>query len=289
MALSDLLAHLRRFLDSTNAPVLGIGIGVPGSVESQSDGVVESTQLGWHQVALGEAVRTALAVPVMVENDVNALAMAERLFGRGHDHSDFLVVTIGTGIGAGIIAGGTLQRGRHGGSGDLGHVPMVENGPVCQCGNRGCLEALIGESALLDAACRRSVLAAHDGIDRLLNAADAGDVRAREIYADAGRQLGRALAGVVNVIDPSVVTLLGEGVAAWAHWQAGFEPAFRGGLVPRSRSISVIVESWKDDAWAQGAASLVLSTPFDSTGVAGDQGDLVRQRLLGSMTERVRA
>jgi hypothetical protein len=85
---------------------------------------------------------------------------------------------------------------------------------------------------------------------------------------------------VVHTLDPETVLLLGEGTAAWEHWSVGFEPAFRSHLVSSRRSIPVTVETWQDESWAQGAAALVLATPFDADGVAGTQGNLVRKRFV---------
>jgi hypothetical protein len=84
----------------------------------------------------------------------------------------------------------------------------------------------------------------------------------------------------VNILDPEIVVVLGEGALAWSHWSFGFEPAFRGSLVPGKRGVSVVVEPWQDDGWAQGAAALVLASSFDTEGVAGEQGKLVRERLI---------
>ncbi len=109
-----------------------------------------------------------------------------------------------------------------------------------------------------------------------------GDERARTVFAEAGHLLGRTLAGVVNVLDPELVVVLGEGVAAWQFWAPGFESALRASLVPGKRGVEVAVETWQDDRWAQGAAALVLATPFDSDGVAGEQGRLVRERLVAN-------
>ncbi len=287
LAISGLVERVGAFIDSgDDSRVLGVGVGLPGTVLEQGVGVVDSTQLRWNQVPLGATLRRALDLPVVVENNVNALSVAEKLFGQGRDSEDFLVVTIGNGVGAGVVAGGSILRGTAGGAGDIGHVPVVEDGPLCQCGNHGCLEAVVGQGALLAAGRAAGVLDTADGIDRLRAAADAGDERAQRIYADAGRILGRALAGVVNVLDPELVVLLGEGVEAWAHWAGTFEPALRASLVPGKRGVAVVVESWQDDRWAQGAAALVLATPFDSDGVAGEQGRLVRERLVSTAGAR---
>jgi predicted NBD/HSP70 family sugar kinase len=216
---------------------------------------------------------------VLVENNVNALAMAEQLFGVGRQHRNYLVLTIGTGVGAAIVVDGIVVRGGAGGAGEIGHVPLYEDGEACTCGNRGCLETVVGEAALERRARAAGVIGESSGITALTRAADDGDREAQEIFGRSGHVLGRVVAGVVQIFDPEVVVVLGEGTAAWQHWSFGFEPAFRSALLPSRRGVPVVVENWSDESWAQGAASLVLSTPFDSEGVSGEQGRLVRSRL----------
>lgn len=279
--LADFVALLRQFIaGGSDAPMLGIGVGVPGSVDSQENGLVDSSQLDWNRVPIGAELRRELGLPVIVENNVNALAVAERLYGIGQFHDNFLVVTIGTGVGGGIVVDGSVLRGSRGGSGELGHIPVVLDGPACSCGNNGCLEAVIREATLLRTARDKGVIARTENIAALRDAADCGDTEAAKIFSDAGAILGRALAGVVHTLDPETVLLLGEGTAAWEHWSVGFEPAFRSHLVSSRRSIPVTVETWQDESWAQGAAALVLATPFDADGVAGTQGNLVRKRFV---------
>lgn len=279
--LADLTALLERFIAGNGGTrLLGVGVGVPGTVDRQGNGVVDSPNLGWNQVPLGATLRRELGLPVLVENNVNALAMAERLYGVGRQHESFLVVTIGTGVGAGIVVDGVVLRGAAGGAGEVGHLPVVDDGPLCPCGNHGCLEALIGEAPLVRIAQERGIIARDAGLGALRAAADAGDAAALEVFGEAGHLLGRALAGIVHTLDPELVILLGEGTVAWPHWAYGFEPAFRSALLPSRRGIGVVVESWQDESWAQGAAALVLATPFDADGLAGEQGRLVRERLV---------
>ncbi|NNU27731.1 ROK family transcriptional regulator [Isoptericola sediminis] len=287
-AVGELVEILRRFVaTSRHDPLLGIGVGIPGSVDAQATGTVDSTQLGWQHVPLGDILRRELAMPVLVENNVNALTMAERLFGQARGHDDVLVVTIGTGVGAGIVSDGVVLRGATGSVGEFGHLPVVPDGPVCQCGAHGCLEALVGEHAIVRDAVRRGLLEQDGTITDLQALADDGDEGARDLFATAGALLGRALAGAVNLLDPEIVVVLGEGVTAWPYWAAGFEPALRSAVIPRKRGIVVAVETWQDDRWAQGAASLVLSTPFDAQGRSGEQGRLVRERMnVSSRTEQ---
>jgi predicted NBD/HSP70 family sugar kinase len=279
--LADLTLLLRRFIaGGSDTPLLGIGVGVPGTVDNQGSGLVDSTQLGWNQVPLGSTLRRELALPVLVENNVNALAMAERLYGVGRLHDNFLVVTIGTGVGAGIVVDGVVLRGSSGGAGEVGHIPVGEDGPLCSCGNHGCLESYIGEAALVRSARAAGVIGAQSGMAALRAAADEGVPAAAAVFSEAGHRLGRALAGVVHTLDPEIVIVLGEGTAAWKHWSFGFELALRSALIPSRRQVAVAVENWQDESWAQGAAAIVLATPFDSDGLAGDQGRLVRARLV---------
>lgn len=288
--LGDLTDLLHRFISGgSNEPLLGIGVGVPGSVDRQGNGLVDSSQLGWSQVPIGSALRREFALPVLVENNVNALAVAERLYGVGRQHENFLVVTIGTGVGAGIVVDGVVLRGNAGGAGEIGHIPAEDNGPLCSCGSRGCLESLIGEAALVRLAHARGVIGEHSGMSALQAAANAGDAAAAAIFSEAGHRLGRALAGVVHTLDPEIIIVLGEGTAAWEHWSFGFEPALRSALIPSRRGVGVAIETWQDESWAQGAAAIVLATPFDSDGLAGDQGRLVRQRLVKQSSPREQA
>jgi predicted NBD/HSP70 family sugar kinase len=259
--------------------VLGVGVGVPGSVDAQASGVVDAPTLGWQDVKLGQALRNRLGVPVLVDNDVNTLAAAERLYGVGREHSSYLVVTIGRGVGCGIVIDGAIYRGAAGGAGEIGHIPISEDGPRCGCGAIGCLEAYIGSAGLLRSARGTGVVGPRGRLATLTKAARDGHAAAREVYAEAGRLLGRTVAGVVHTVDPEVMVLMGEGVDAWEFWQPGFEPALRRCLLPARRELPVIVEPWSEDQWARGAASLVLASPFDSAGTGGEQSRMVRARL----------
>ena len=151
-------------------PLLGVGVAVPGVVRSPDTGTVTADVLRWRQLPVGRHLRGVLGLPVVVENDVNALAVAEVLYGHGREVSDFLVLTIGRGIGMGLVTDGSIYRGGRGGAGEFGHVPIDPDGPTCECGRRGCLEALIGETALVRAARERDVLGSGQGLSALAEA-----------------------------------------------------------------------------------------------------------------------
>ena len=263
---------------------------MPGTVDRQGNGLVDSPQLGWNQVPLGATLRRELGLPVLVENNVNALAMAERLYGVGRRHESFLVVTIGTGVGAGIVVDGVVLRGLAGGAGEIGHMPVLDDGPLCT----------LRQPRLPRGDHRRGGARAHRAANAASSATAPGSPRcapprmpatpaATAIFSEAGHLLGRSLAGIVHTLDPEIVILLGEGTAAWPHWAFGFEPALRSALLPSRRGIGVVVETWQDESWAQGAAALVLATPFDSDDVAGEQGRLVRERLVEQSAREVDA
>lgn len=281
-AAPDALARLTAALDEVDRDgLLGVGVAVPGGVHDPAEGVVNADVLTWCGVPLGRYLRAHLDVPVLVDNDVNTLAAGECLYDRGRQHRDFLIVTIGVGIGAAIITDGAVYRGAHGDAGELGHTPVDPGGPDCVCGNRGCLEAIIGDRALVDRAHGEGVLSPEQGIVDLRAAADGGNPDAQALFRDAGEILGRSVATVVNIVDPETIVVFGEGATAWQHWRPGFEPAIRAHLPSLRSRIPVEVDRWDDRSWVQGAAALVLTTLFDPAGAAGKQGDQVRERLLG--------
>lgn len=281
-ALRDMVCLLKRFIEERpgSSPLLGVGVGVPGSVNDQAVGIVDSTQIGWSQVPLGDYIRNEVNLPVLVENNVNALAVAEHLYGQAQGKSDALILTVGTGVGAGIVTDGVVVRGAAGAAGEIGHFRVSNGEELCQCGNRGCLEALVGEEGLLRTARERGLIGPEAKIDALIAEADRGNDRAQQIFSEAGHLLGGVVAGAINLLNPSVVVISGEGAAAWEHWSYGFEPTLRATLFPKMKGTPISVERWQDDRWAQGAASIVLASPFDTEGITGRQGQLVRQRLI---------
>jgi len=266
-AAPDSLEQLGKVLSSWlaqapgNLPLLGIGLGMPGVVDARGRSVT-SPMLGWENVPLSRILEKRLHVPVVVDNDVNTLAVWERLYGRGRDVEHFIAVTIGRGVGLGIVAGGDIYHGHGGGAGEFGHVYAVDDGPLCSCGRRGCLEAVVADPALVTEARASGVLSRRQGIDKLRALAAAGDQRAVEIFARAGGVLGRSVAGLVNVLSPELVLVSGEGTQAWAHMAGEFDHALRANIFPPLNKVLVEVDPWDDVKWAVGAAALVLRATF---------------------------
>ncbi len=189
--------------------LLGAGISFGGPVSADGKDVVRSMHVdAWEGVALPELVSSRFGIPATMENDANAAALAEATFGAGRDAGSVLYVQVSTGIGAGLVVGGRLHRGR-GGAGELGHVVVDPAGPECACGNRGCLEAVAAGWALARDARR---IGAGPDAKALIAAATAGDGKARAVVTAAFATLGVAIANAVNLLDPDVVAV-GGGIA----------------------------------------------------------------------------
>ena len=189
--------------------MIGAGMCLPGPIHRPT-GVVGSTAIlpGWVGVAAADEMRRRLDLPILVDNDANLAALAEAAFGAGRDAKDLIYLMISSGIGAGLVLNGRLYRGAEGLAGELGHVLVDADGPVCRCGNRGCLETVAGTDALAELL-RRS----HgDGLDgrAIVRLAREGDLGCRRVIADAGRAIGKAAAMLVNVLNPELLIVGGD-------------------------------------------------------------------------------
>jgi predicted NBD/HSP70 family sugar kinase len=262
---------------NTGPPILGLGLGVAGVFDTRT-GLLDSPLLGWRSVPLARYLEERLGLPVVVDNDVNTLAVAERLYGRAHHVDNFLTVTIGRGVGLGIVADGDIYRGFRGGAGEFGHTCVDEAGDLCTCGKRGCLETVVSDPALVTAARKAGVLGPRQGIRKLEELAAGGDLRARQIYHRAGETFGRAVANLVNVLSPELVLVSGEGSQVWGYLSEGFHEAYRANVFPPLGDVQVEVDPWDDAKWAVGAATLVLRASFAAP-QDNDAGESVRARL----------
>ncbi|HTW08154.1 MAG TPA: ROK family transcriptional regulator [Acidimicrobiales bacterium] len=281
-ASEKLLASLETFCHGEYARLLGIGVCLPGVVRSPDIGDVDADVLGWKAMPLGSYLRQRIGVPVLVENDVKALAVAERLFGVGRGRRNFVVVTVGRGVGFAFMNNGVLQRGADGGAGELAHVVISTNGPQCVCGERGCLEAYIGAEGLVASARAAGVLKAGQRFDDLAELADRGKAGAREVFAQAGQRLAQAIAPAIAAVNPELILVAGEGTSSWQYWDRAFLTGLAKRLPAWMRGIPVEVDQWDESSWARGAAAIVLSTPFDRNAVAGQQRLQVLARLHGA-------
>lgn len=264
--------------------VLGIGIGMAGLVDGEAGICRYSPFFGWRDVKIAEPIAAHFGVPVYLENDVNTLTIAEQWFGYGHEADHFVVVTIGRGIGAGIVVNRQFYRGALGGAGELGHITLTADGPPCDCGKRGCLEALASDPAVVRQAKaaialgERTLLAGIEPLtlEAVMEAAEAGDALARQLLADSGRWLGIGVAMLVNILNPQLVIVGGEGVGA-GEWRLGpmreaIQAHVFNGLADE---LQIIIEPSGDETWARGAACVVLGELFKSPVQRGEALDLI--------------
>ena len=221
----SVIEELLRRAGTIEAEIAGIGIGAAGFIDAATGSVTFSPNLSYDDPNIAAAVRARTDVPVIVDNDANAAAWGERTFGsaRGLDH--VVMLTLGTGIGSGFIVDGRLMRGATGAAAELGHMIIEQNGPLCPCGLRGCLEALASGRAIARAA-REAVddedsmliemAGGPEAITARLVAAAATeyDEVAMTVLRRAGTALGFGLSNVVNIFDPQVIVLGGSVVAA---------------------------------------------------------------------------
>lgn len=219
---ADVVTELRA-----SHTIVGVGVGIAGGVDQHRSHVYFAPNLGWEQVPARAILEESCGLRVVVENDGNAAAWAEARFGAGRGCADFVMVTVGTGIGGGVILGGTVMRGAHGAASEIGHVTAVPDGRPCGCGRKGCWEqyasgnALVREARAL-AAERRSeatfLLSLGDGTpegvqgEHVTEAAAAGDPVAVQAFAVIGTWLGRGLADLTAILDPEMF-VVGGGVA----------------------------------------------------------------------------
>jgi len=273
VCLPRLVAELRAFAQSAGISwghTLGVGMGIPGPVDAEHGMLVQPPGMpGWDGVKICSILQRELGVPIYLDNDANMGAVGESRFGAGRGVADMAYVKVATGIGCGLMIKGAIYRGSHGSAGELGHVTMDEEGVRCDCDNRGCLETIASGPAIVrDANARRAPGAqprALTDIADVVRAALEGDTAARAAIQGAGNHIGVALAGLVNLMNPSLI-LVDGGVA-----RAGellLEPIRRvivaRSLKAGSATTRVLLGELGPNAIALGAVASVIDAVFSS-------------------------
>lgn len=192
-------------IDPARDRVIGVGMGIPGPVDPHSGIVASPILANWIGLAPGEELSRRLGMPVHVENDANLGALAELTHGAARDVEDVIYVKASSGIGAGLVMDGKLYRGVTGIAGEIGHVRFEDNGPICRCGNRGCLEKAFGGSRLVELL--QPAYTEKLTVELLLELAQEGDIRVNRILDDAGRAVGRVLADLCNHLNPALIVV----------------------------------------------------------------------------------
>jgi predicted NBD/HSP70 family sugar kinase/biotin operon repressor len=258
-SITAVVQELLMEAEGFGAPVRGLGIAVSGDVD-RAEGVVRySPFLEWRDVPLAEIIGTATGLPVTVDNDVRALTVAEQWFGAGVGLSSFALVTVGAGVGCGLVVHGRVVSGAHGVAGEIGHLSIDSHGPRCHCGNNGCVEAIAADPAILRAVREVAGKPVADPAEAL-DLARSGHPGAREVYARAGQAIGQAIGAVVNLFGPQRVIISGEGLAAYDLFAGGIRDAFAASAFGTAAQCDVMTRPLPFEEWARGAAATAIQS-----------------------------
>jgi len=264
---------IKKILSSNKKKIHGIGIGSPGVV-SVKKGTVENPPNfpGWTKVNLGNIIRKEFDIDCHVENDANAAAIGEMIFGAGKRYKSFVMITLGTGVGGGIIINRKLYRGEIGAAGEVGHITINYNGPRCKCGSFGCIEAFVGNNYLISKLQSDLAASPNQKILKLVKndlglltpiviqkAAEEGDTFAKKVIFEMGEQIGSALASVSNLLDISTF-IIGGGVSGFGK---PLLSAINKSLIERvitslRNRVKVLPAKLKNEAGIKGASALVF-------------------------------
>ena len=283
---AELVTEIARRIDrlvetyAARWQVEGIGLVVPGMVDRATGRILNSPQLGWHDVDIRQALEAAVGMPVQIENAPIACALAHMWMGeKGDGAGDFVYVTVSDGVGAGMVVNGQVVRGHGNTAGEFGHITLNPDGPRCLCGSRGCFEAYTSNLATLgrylgaqdlSPAESRELLRRHEmTFTDLVHRARTGDARALDAIRETGRYLGLGLSMIVNALNPSRIVLGGEITAAWdlVAERVRREVAERA-LTRTAANTPIIPEQTSTHPRLRGATAIVAAPLFAAPQVA---------------------
>jgi predicted NBD/HSP70 family sugar kinase len=266
----QLVARLVESTGISPEKVLGVGLGVPGPIDVET-GALGSTAIlpGWSGINPRQEMSDRLGVPVQVDNDANLGALGELVWGGGRGVKDLAYIKVASGVGAGLVIDGRIYRGPGGTAGEIGHITLDESGPVCRCGNRGCLETFTAARYVLE------LLRGSHGegltIPRMVQLGREGDPGCRRVIGDVGRHIGMGVASLCNLLNPSRVVLGGD-LAEAGELVLGpiRESVSRYAIPSAAQRLSVVPGALGARAEVLGALALVLSEMGDSTLLDGN-------------------
>jgi len=282
-ALAERLAHVlntaTRSAGIAASDLSAVGIGISGVVDATRGFVYWSPSLSDRNLPFGDIVAARLGLPVFLDNDANLVALAEQSFGLGRGMSDFIVVTIESGVGMGIVLGNEIYRGTRGCGAEFGHTKVQLDGALCRCGQRGCLEAYVADYALLRetdfGGDTDKSIPAEQQIEALLRAARSGEPTAKTIIDRAGRMFAMGLANLVNIFDPQLIILSGERMQLDHLYATEVIAAIRTSSVQIDKAPpEVKIHKWGDLMWTKGAAAFALGGVIEH--VIGEKPDHAR-------------
>jgi glucokinase len=259
-AILEAVAEIIQRLIDTGHPVKGIGIGAAGQVDVQNGTITHAvdTLPGWKGTPVAEWLRARFPMPVIVDNDVNAMALGEMRFGAGRGLKSALYVAVGTGIGGAMVIGEELWRGSHWSAGELGHLVVDWRGTrLCTCGQTGHLEGYVAGPAVARAYYERRGLPLSNDLRPVVEAAAKGDSIAQAVLHESAEILGKTLAGMVSAFDPQAL-IIGGGAAygSGGLWWNTFEQTMRSSTMPAPQKVELRLAELREHAVMIGAACL---------------------------------
>jgi N-acetylglucosamine repressor len=267
-ALDELESLVLSLAEVADRPLVGVGVGTPGLVDTATGVVRWAVGLDWRDEPVGERLAAASGLPVVIVNDSQAAAMAEWAFGRHDTSSAMVVVKVGAGIGAGIVIGGRVYTGDDAGAGEIGHTRVVDEGEACRCGSSGCLETVASLRAVLaraqrDAASRSDWSLSGTDVthEALLTAFQAGDRVARELVLDAAQPLGRMLGTMIGMLGARDIVLVGPMTDFGEPWLDRVRAeAGRSALPVLAERSTIHLGRTGDDVVELGAAAMLMTS-----------------------------
>lgn len=260
----QLVKELLETVSVDRTKVIGVGLGVPGPIDVET-GLLGSTAIlpGWAGTNPRDELQARLGTPVHVDNDANLGALGELVWGSGRGAADLAYIKVASGVGAGLVMGGQVYRGPGGTAGEIGHITLDESGPVCRCGNRGCLETFTAARYVLP------LLAPGYGSDltmpQVVSLARDGDPGCQRVIADVGRYIGRGVADLCNLLNPSRVVLGGDLAEAGDLVLGPVRDSVSRYAIPSAaRQLSVVSGALGPRAEVLGALALVLNEMGDA-------------------------
>ncbi len=251
----------------TGHRILGVGLSIPGTADTDRGCSLDSPIMhGWDGVPLAPFFADTTSAPVFLDNDANAMVLAERRDNRDR-FQNALLVKASTGLGAGIVAGGALQRGSLGAAGEFGHTKTAAAaGVACRCGDSGCLEAIAGGWALVRALNEQGREVGH--VRGVVDLAVSGDPEARRLIRDSGRHIGETLAGAVNLLNPEVLIIGGDMANAYDIFVAGLrETVYGNATALATKALTIQATTHGDLSGVIGSAALVLDQVLSARAV----------------------
>jgi glucokinase-like ROK family protein len=269
--IQEAVEELTRIAGVAREAIFGVGVSFPGIVDYETGSVVLAANLNWENVPLRAHIQEALGMLTFLDNESNAAALGEYWYGQADVPSDFVYISVGTGIGSGLILGGRVYRGDQGTAGELGHMIVQPDGPMCRCGARGCLEAVAAEPAVLSWLVAEMEKEASSRISppkrprEIYEAANANDPLACQAVRRMGRYLGIGVTNLINLLNPGTVII---GGSVWCVIDLLLEETRRtvaeNAVTAQARGTRIIPSTLEADSALVGAAALVLEEVFQA-------------------------